>query len=122
MPYEVEVSRSFRAVQGLSSPISPRLTPGEGVQAILRIGVAFDDEQLTDRGRFFDTDAVGALLDDWCTTLADGPWTARFGFRPTFELVARHVFASLTASVPQLSWVELEDIPFGTRTRYRAPA
>jgi hypothetical protein len=121
MPFVVEVFRPLRVVQGLSSPIASRLAAGEGVRAVLRVGVAFDDDQLTSRGWFFDTDAVGALLDDWCELLADGPWTARFDFRPTFELVARQVFGSLAASVPQLAWVELEDVPFGTRTRYLAP-
>src|SRR3712207_9175671 len=69
MTYVVEVERRFRAVQGLPSPIRTQrglslLTPGEGVAVVLTAGVAFDDDQLTDRGWFLDTDAVARILDE----------------------------------------------------------
>jgi 6-pyruvoyltetrahydropterin/6-carboxytetrahydropterin synthase len=89
-----------------------------GIDVLLRAGVSFDDAQLTERGWFFDTDALAERLDRWAAVLGDGPWTARFAFRPTFELVARHVFTELSGEVPQLAWVELTDRTFGSRTRY----
>jgi 6-pyruvoyltetrahydropterin/6-carboxytetrahydropterin synthase len=122
--FEVEVERAFRARQGLPSPVRARRglspPPGAEIDVLVRAGVAFDDAQLTERGWFFDTDALAEQLDRWAAVLGDGPWTARFAFRPTFELVARHVFTELSATVPQLAWVELVDGSFGSRTRYRA--
>ncbi|WP_305783597.1 hypothetical protein [Symbioplanes lichenis] len=47
------------------------------------------------------------------------PWTVLFGFRPTWELVAREVFGAPAAEVPRLAYVEPADRTFGTRTRYR---
>jgi hypothetical protein len=125
MAYEVEVERAFRARQGLPSPVRQRrglspLDPGAAVEVVLRVAVAFDDAQLTGRGWFFDTDGLAERLDGWAQVLGDGVWTARFAFRPTFELVARHIFGELAGVVPQLAWVELEDRTFGSRTRYRA--
>jgi 6-pyruvoyltetrahydropterin/6-carboxytetrahydropterin synthase len=110
MPYEVQVERAFRARQGLPSPVRarrgrPPLSPEAAVEVVLRAAVTFDDAQLTARG--------------WSAVLGAGPWTARFAFRPTFELVARHVYAELSGPVAQLAWVELEDRTFGSRTRYR---
>jgi hypothetical protein len=124
MPFDVEVSRTLRARQGLPSPVRaqhglPLLEPGTDLEVVLRAAVTFDDAQLTDRGWFFDTDALAERLSEWTAVLEDGPWTARFPFRPTFELVAKHVFTGLSASVPQLAWLELEDRDYGTRTRYR---
>jgi hypothetical protein len=118
--YLVEVSRDFQAQQGLPSPVRRRraLPPTSTIDVTLRVAVTFDDDQLTDQGWFLDTDAVAELLDTWAARLADGPWTTRFPFRPTFELVARHLFADLSPRIPQLSWLELEDRTFGTRTRY----
>jgi hypothetical protein len=125
MAYEVEVERTFRAQQGLPSPVRARggltlLQPGASIEVVLRAGVTFADDQLTDRGWFLDTDALAERLDHWAAVLGDGPWSARFPFRPTFELVARHVFGQLSAEVAQLAWVELVDRSFGSRTRYRA--
>ena len=123
MAYEVEVEQAFRARQGLPSPVRarqglPLLAPSAEIDVLIRAGVTFDDAQLTERGWFFDTDALAGQLDRWAAVLSDGPWTARFAFRPTFELVARHVFIELAAAVPQLAWVELVDRSFGSRTRY----
>ena len=125
MAYEIEVERVFRARQGLPSPVRQRrglapLGPGADVEVVLRAAVAFDDAQLTARGWFFDTDELAERLDGWAQVLGADVWTARFAFRPTFELVARHVFGELSPVVPQLAWVELEDRTFGSRTRYRA--
>jgi len=119
--YEVEVERAFRARQGLPSPVRARrgLSRQAEIDVVLRAAVRFADAQLTERGWFFDTDALAEELDRWAAVLGDGPWTARFGFRPTFELVARHVFSELSGTVPQLAWVELTDASFGSRTRYR---
>ena len=126
MAYEVEVERVLRAQQGLPSPVRARrglapLPPGEPIEVALRAAVTFDDGHLTGRGWFLDTDALAERLDEWAAVLGDGPWTARFPFRPTFELVARHVFTELSGTVAQLAWVELADRTYGTRTRYRAP-
>jgi 6-pyruvoyltetrahydropterin/6-carboxytetrahydropterin synthase len=124
MAFEVEVARTFRARQGLPSPIRARrgltlLAPDAEITVVLRVAVTFDDSQLTDRGWFVDTDALAEQLAEWVGVLSDGPWTARFPFRPTFELVARHVYGELSGAVAQLAWVELEDRAFGSRTRYR---
>ncbi|MEV4642177.1 hypothetical protein AB0J80_32990 [Actinoplanes sp. NPDC049548] len=123
MPFEVDACVTFRARQGLPSPVraaagQDRLAPGADVEVVLRAGVAFDDDDLTERGWFFDTDALSARLAAWAQLLADGPWTTRFPFRPTFELVARHVYGQLAPEVPGLAFVELEDRTYGSRIRY----
>jgi 6-pyruvoyltetrahydropterin/6-carboxytetrahydropterin synthase len=123
MAFVVEVEHAFSAAQGLASPVraerglSP-IPPGEGIPMILRIGVAFDDDQLTDRGWFFDTDAAAEVVEACCDNLAQRAWTELFDFRPTFELVARHAFHRLSDSVTQLAYVELRDQTFGVSTRY----
>ncbi|MEV4708386.1 hypothetical protein [Actinoplanes sp. NPDC049316] len=123
MAYLVEVERVFRARQGLPSPVlaargGPRLGAGEDIEVVLRAGVSFDDEQLTERGWYCDTDELTGRLERWTHILGDGPWTVRFPFRPTFELVARHLFHALQPEVPQLAYVELVDRTYGSRTRY----
>jgi 6-pyruvoyltetrahydropterin/6-carboxytetrahydropterin synthase len=75
-------------------------------------------DNLTERGWFFDTDALSARLAAWADLLSDGSWTDRFPFRPTFELVARHLYGELVPEVPDLAFVELEDRTYGSRTRY----
>ena len=53
MSFLVEVERSFRAVQGLPSPVrAARGLPARSgpVEILLRVAVAFDDDQLTERG------------------------------------------------------------------------
>jgi hypothetical protein len=124
MAYVVEVSQEFHAVQGLASPVRaarglPPITGG--VAVILRAGVAFEDEQLTARGWFFDTDAAAQILEACCARLAGQVWTELFDFRPTFELVARAIFRQLAEGIPQLAYVELRDDTFGTTTRYSPP-
>lgn len=120
MPFLVDVCVVFRARQGLPSPIraAKGLAPAKDVEVVLRAGVAFDDGDLTERGWYFDTDALSARLTAWAEMLSDRPWTSRFPFRPTFELVARHLFGALAPEVPGLAFVELEDRTSGSRTRY----
>jgi hypothetical protein len=117
MGYLVEVDRRFSVRQGLPGSGSVRLEPGAAIDLTVTVGVAFDEDQLDDRGRFFDTDAAAELIDRACADLATRPWTELFDFRPTFELVARHLFETL--AIPQLAFVELRDETFGSRTRYR---
>jgi hypothetical protein len=117
LSYLVEVDRRFSVRQGLPGSGRTRLEPGASIDLTVTIGVAFDDDQLDDRGRFFDTDAAAELIDRACAGLADRPWTELFEFRPTFELVARHLFETL--AIPQLDFVQLHDETFGSRTRYR---
>jgi len=123
MSFVIEVEHRFAAVQGLPSPVRARrglalIPPGEGVTVVVTAGVRFADEQLTDWGWFLDTDAVSEELAKACTELADRPWTEVFAFRPTFELVARHLFGELTGRIPQLAFVALRDETFGVTTRY----
>ena len=122
MSFVVEVEHRFRAVQGLRSPVRsrrglPLLAPGAGVEVVVTAGVAFADDQLTERGWFFDTDAAAAELEHCCAALSARPWTEVLP-RPTFELVARHLFGVLAQRLPQLSYVELRDCDFGVTTRY----
>ncbi|MFG1991463.1 hypothetical protein ACGFJ7_15980 [Actinoplanes sp. NPDC048988] len=126
MSFVVEVEHRFRAVQGLVSPVRarhglPLLPAGGGVEVVVTAGVAFDDEQLTERGWFFDTDAAAITLRGHCAELEARPWTELFAFRPTFELVARHLHAALARKLPQLSFVEIRDVTFGVTTRYHRP-
>ncbi|WP_250009012.1 hypothetical protein [Actinoplanes sp. M2I2] len=123
MSFLVEIEHRFRAVQGLPSPVRAAgglslLAGGEGVEVIVRAGVTFEDDQLTGRGWFFDTDAAAAELAGCCAGLEARPWTEIFDFRPTFELVARHLFGRLAGQLPQLAYVEIRDVHFGVTTRY----
>jgi hypothetical protein len=125
--FVVEVERRFRVRQGLPSPVRagngrPRLETGTGVDLTVTAGVAFADEQLTARGWFFDTDATAEQIDRACADLAAHRWTDLFDFRPTFELVSRHLFHRLAQQMPQLAFVELHDESFGSRTRYSGAA
>jgi 6-pyruvoyltetrahydropterin/6-carboxytetrahydropterin synthase len=121
--FVVEVDRRVRVRQGLSSPVRARngqslLEPGTAIDLTVTIGVAFEDDQLDRLGRYFDTDAAAERLDVACADLEGRPWTERYDFRPTFELVARHLFERLAAEIPQLTFVQLHDEWFGSRTRY----
>jgi 6-pyruvoyltetrahydropterin/6-carboxytetrahydropterin synthase len=123
MSYVVEVDRRLRVRQGLTSPVrarsgAPLLEPGAAVELTVTVGVTFDDAQLDDRGRFFDTDAAAERVDRACAELTTGTWTELFDFRPTFELVARRLFERLAGEIPQLAFVQLADETFGSRTRY----
>lgn len=127
MAYVVEVERQFKAIQGLPSPVRaarglPPIPAGERISAVLKIGVAFDDGQLTERGWFFDTDAVAEIVRECCDNLERRAWTELFDFRPTFELVARHVYQQLSDRIEQLAFVELRDETFGVTTRYSPAA
>lgn len=117
MSYVVEVDRRFEVRQGLPGRGKVRLRPGEAIELTVTVGVAFEEEQLDERGRYFDTDAAAELIDEACAGLATRPWTELFDFRPTFELVARHLYAKL--AIPGLAFVQLHDRTFGTRTLYR---
>jgi hypothetical protein len=117
MSFVVEVAHRMTIRQGLAGR-RPVLKPGEGVDITITAGVAFEDDQLDERGRFFDTDAAAERLERACAVLSGGPWTELFDFRPTFELVARHLFRQLAGEIPQLAYVELRDESFGSRTRY----
>jgi hypothetical protein len=121
--FVVEVDHRIRVRQGLSSPVRarsgrPLLEPGDAIDLTVTIGVAFEDDQLDHRGRHFDTDAAAEQLDRACAGLTARPWTELFDFRPTFELVARDLFGRLAAEMPQLTFVQLHDETFGSRTRY----
>jgi 6-pyruvoyltetrahydropterin/6-carboxytetrahydropterin synthase len=120
MPYVVEISQRVPITQGLPSPVrrSAGLPAVPSVPLLLTAGIAFDDDQLTARGWFADTDAVSAVVRACADRLGSAPWTSLFDFRPTFELVARRVFAELAASIPQLAFVALRDETFGTTTRF----
>lgn len=127
MAFVVEVERVFRAVQGLRSPVRARrglslISPAKGVDVRLRVGIAFSDDQLTDEGRFVDTDLVAEQIQACCDDLAERTWAELFEFPPTFELVARHVFDRLSAGIAGLAYVELTDEEFNVRTRYLRPA
>lgn len=127
MAFVVEVERAFRAVQGLRSPVRARrglslISPAKGIDVVLRVGIEFSDDQLTDEGRFFDTDVVAEHIQSCCDDLAERTWTELFDFPPTFELVARHVFDRLSGGIAGLAYVELRDKEFNVRTRYLSPA
>ena len=125
MNYVVELERSFRANQGLASPVRrakglAAAVPDGGFSVVLRLGITFKESQLTSSGWFVDTDAVEDLLTAQCDLLASKKWTELFDFRPTFELVARQVFRELQADMPQLAYVELENTTLGVTTRFSA--
>jgi hypothetical protein len=125
--FVVEVERQFNAIQGLPSPVRaerglPLIPAGEGISVVLKIGVAFDEDQLTERGWFFDTDAAAEVVRECCDDLERRAWTEQFDFRPTFELVARHVFQQLSDRIAQLAYVELRDETFGVTTCYSPAA
>ena len=127
MAFVVEVERAFRAVQGLRSPVRARrglslISPAKGIDVVLRVGIAFGDDQLTDEGRFFDSDVVAERVQACCDDLAERTWTELFDFPPTFELVARHVFERLSSGIAGLAYVEFRDKEFNVRTRYLPPA
>jgi 6-pyruvoyl-tetrahydropterin synthase len=119
MSFVVEVDRRFPVRPGLAGRGKDRLAPGAPVQLTVTVGVEFEEEQLDHRGRFFDTDAAAELVDRACADLSARVWTELFDFRPTFELVARHLFTRLAEDIPQLAFVQLADETFGSRTRYR---
>jgi 6-pyruvoyltetrahydropterin/6-carboxytetrahydropterin synthase len=127
MAFVVEVERAFRAVQGLRSPVRARrglslISPAKGVDVVLRVGIAFSDDQLTAEGRFFDTDVVAEKVQACCDDLAERTWTELFDFPPTFELVARDIFDRLSTGIAGLAYVELRDKEVNMTTRYTPTA
>ncbi|MFI6167123.1 hypothetical protein ACIBCN_10060 [Nocardia sp. NPDC051052] len=121
--FSIEISRKFAVRQGLPSPARrargvPARSPGEPFAVELRVGFAFVDEQLGERGWFIDTDELDSLIDAFVGELTADSWTERFPFRPTFELVSRWAFEQLAVSIPQLSHVELTNLSLGVSTRY----
>jgi 6-pyruvoyltetrahydropterin/6-carboxytetrahydropterin synthase len=122
----VEVEHRITVVQGLPSPVRARrglapIPPGGGVSLLVTAGVAFAEEQLTERGWFLDTDAITEVLESVCAGLETAPWTELFPFRPTFELVARDLWRQLAGRLPQLCFVGLRDETYGVSTRYTPP-
>lgn len=123
MSFTVEVEHRIKVVQGLASPVRarrglPLIPAGEGVPVLVTVGIEFADEQLDERGRFVDTDAVQEELTGACAALEERPWVELFPFRPTFEVVARHLYGELAGTVPQVAFVQLRDEKLGMNTRY----
>lgn len=121
--FSVEMYQRFTARQGLGSPVRaaqglPGLVPAEGFAVVLRVGISFQDSQLTDKGWFVDTDAIEERLEDCCTYLGSDVWTVIFKFRPTFELVAQWAFNMLKNDIPGLQYVSLENETVGVITKY----
>lgn len=122
MSYAVTLQRTFKALQGLKSPIRDGkklapLQPTDGYQLTLRVGIAFADGQLGDRGWFVDTDSLDDILDATVAELSH-KWTERFDFRPTFELVTRWAYQHLATQIQQLSFVEIHNQTLGITVRY----
>jgi 6-pyruvoyltetrahydropterin/6-carboxytetrahydropterin synthase len=121
--FEVIVSASFNARQGLKAPVrdqngSPDIVPSEGFSVTARVSIAFEISQLNDRGWFVDTDAIEIELKQWTAYLSSGTWTSLFDFRPTFERVAELSYEKLRTKIPRLSYVELDNETLGVKTRY----
>lgn len=121
--FEVVVSAKFKAAQGLKSPVRndaglPQTAPADGFNTVLRVGIAFDDSQINERGWFVDTDAVELELNAWAEHLASDKWTNLFDFRPTYEQVAKASYETLQPKIPQLAYVELDNKTLGVKTRY----
>jgi hypothetical protein len=127
LPYTVEIEKTFRAVQGLTSPVReqkglPALVGDDGFAVTLRVGISFDDDQLKETGWFVDTDAVEGIVQGCAKYLESAPWTSLFDFRPTFELVSREMFGRMSNEIEQLSFVQLENSTIGVMTRFRRAA
>jgi len=121
--YKVVLEKKFKARQGLKSPIRnaqslPSLQPPDGYDLSLRVGIAFADRQLGERGWFIDTDSVESELDKIAAHLAAGTWTDLFDFRPTFEHVTRWAHQQLQPLIPQLDYVEIHNRTLGVSTKY----
>lgn len=65
-----------------------------------------------------DSDVVAQHLDREVTVLESAPWTQIFTFRPTMELVCRHLFRRLQDVIDNLVFVELSDVELGVVTLY----
>lgn len=121
--FEIVVSYSFKARQGLKAPVRrennlPDAVPSEGFSVVIRAGIEFKASQLNERGWFVDTDAIELQLKKWAEHLSSDTWTNLFDFRPTFEKVAETLYQNLAPEIPQLTYVELANETLGTKTRY----
>jgi 6-pyruvoyltetrahydropterin/6-carboxytetrahydropterin synthase len=121
--FEVVVSSSFKARQGLKAPVRgenslPDVAPSEGFSIIIRAGIEFKVSQLNKSGWFVDTDAVELQLKKLADYLSSDTWTNLFDFRPTFERVAELSYQKIASEIPQLSYVELDNVTLGVKTRY----
>ncbi|MDJ0105586.1 6-carboxytetrahydropterin synthase, partial [Rhodococcus erythropolis] len=96
----------------------PPLMPAEGFRVTMRVGFSFEDDQLGERGWFVDTDALDESVDRCAERLASGVWPEIFDFRPSFENVAKWSFTELASTIPQLTYVELDNETIGVATRY----
>ncbi len=124
MKYTLKLSKEFSAIQGLRSPIRdakqlPSLQPQTGYEIVLIVGVEFDESQLGDRGWFVDTDSLESALDAVSVQLSGTKWTELFDFRPTFELVSRWIYQQLETTIPQLSYVELQNETLDITVKYK---
>ena len=121
--FSVEIRRTFAVRQGLPAPVRdaknlPPLMPAEGFRVTMRAGFSFEDDQLGERGWFVDTDALDESVDRCAERLAGGAWPEIFDFRPSFENVAKWSFTELASTIPQLTYVELDNERIGVATRY----
>lgn len=125
MSFLVTVARHARIHQGLTAPVRAArgLEPLErpaasGRQIRLVVGIRFEDDDLTERGIFVDTDSVEEHLDQEVARLESAPWTQIFPFRPSMERVSRDLFHRLQRRIDNLAYVELDDVQLGVLTRY----
>jgi hypothetical protein len=121
--YTVEVRKSFKALQGLKSPVRASkglssLVPENGFDVTMTVGIMFDISQLNERGWFVDTDAIEEEINKYCDYLSSDKWTNLFPHRPTFELVSKLAYEKLQSSIPQLKYVELTNNTIGVTTKY----
>lgn len=128
MSFLVTVARPAHIHQGLAAPVraarglDPLERPsGPGRQVRLVVGITFEDDDLTERGIFVDTDAVEQYLEQEAARLESAPWTQIFSFRPSMELVCRDLFHRMQTRVGRLAYVELDDNQLGVSTRYFPP-
>lgn len=125
MPFLVTISRPATIHQGLRSPVRAasglgpsEMRSGSGRPIQVRIGVGFDDSDLTDRGWCYDTDSLTELVDQECWRLESDSWTQLFSVRPTMEVVSRDLFRRLRPTIARLAYVELDDLDLGVVTQY----
>ena len=120
MQYVIAIEKRCQVRQGLASPVRGKqgATPVVQFDVVVRAGVAFDESQLTGQGWFVDTDAAEMAVAEVALHLASAKWTELFDFRPTFELVARWAFRHLEPRIPQVAFVELNNITLNVCTCY----
>lgn len=124
MTFILEVEKTFKALQGLKSPVRngqdlPTLYPKDGFDVIMKVGVTFNDDQLNERGWFVDSDKLEEHVENLITQLSGVVWTELFEFRPTFERVASWSFDQLAPVVHQLTYISFYNQTLGVTTTYR---